>query len=321
MRISIAMATYNGAKYIQAQLESFAAQTRLPDELVVSDDRSSDETIRILESFSQTAPFEVRIISNPETLGYARNFEKAITLCDGDLIFLSDQDDVWFPEKIETVKVFFEKSSSLLALINDADITDSNLNPANLTMLGMLRKTGRLSRDNIYYVQGCATAIHAKFRSLILPIPAVCHGVSGGPGHDVWMHSMARACQARLVIEKPLQYYRRHTEAVTSFSSDNPRQQLKRSDPRPTFSRSEKILSEVEERLARLETSASKYLLGAASVPDLIREVSKERAAIRNRIDLHSANRFTRIFKAMKMWISGDYDYFLGWKSLARDLM
>lgn len=91
--ISTAMCTYNGEKYLREQLESIARQTLLPNELVVCDDCSSDETVEIIQDFSRNAPFSVRLMINENNLGFAKNFEKAITLCSGEIIVLSDQDD------------------------------------------------------------------------------------------------------------------------------------------------------------------------------------------------------------------------------------
>src|SRR5882757_11091931 len=99
--ISIAMATYNGGKYIRQQLDSFAAQTMLPSELIVTDDGSSDNTLEIIAEFVATAPFPVRVERNEKNLGYRANFMKAASLCKGDLISFSDQDDIWLPQKLE----------------------------------------------------------------------------------------------------------------------------------------------------------------------------------------------------------------------------
>ena len=99
LRISIAMSTYNGGKYLQEQLDSFLAQTSLPDELVITDDCSTDNTLEIIQAFAAMAPFEVRWEQNEKNLGYTGNFNQALMKTTGDLVFLSDQDDVWFPEK------------------------------------------------------------------------------------------------------------------------------------------------------------------------------------------------------------------------------
>src|ERR687894_3003245 len=100
-RFSVAMCTYNGARFVAEQLASVAAQTRPPDELVVCDDGSTDETCRLVEEFAARAPFPVRLFVNERNLGSTRNFGRAVALCEGDLVALSDQDDVWHPEKLE----------------------------------------------------------------------------------------------------------------------------------------------------------------------------------------------------------------------------
>lgn len=127
MRISIAMTTYNGARYLNDQLDSFSVQTKLPDELVVCDDKSSDNTINILDDFKRTAPFDVKIICNEENIGYTKNFQKALSLCSGDLIFLSDQDDVWLSDKVEIMSSYFNENRDIYVLLADMIIVDRDL--------------------------------------------------------------------------------------------------------------------------------------------------------------------------------------------------
>src|SRR5271168_2200141 len=93
-KISVALCTYNGERFLSRQLASMLQQSRLPDELVVCDDRSTDNTIEILQDFSASAGFPVKITRNEHNLGFVANFERAIQLCQGDLIALSDQDDI-----------------------------------------------------------------------------------------------------------------------------------------------------------------------------------------------------------------------------------
>ena len=109
MRVSVALCTYNGAKYLPDQLKSMELQTRKPDELVVCDDRSTDETLDILRAFKKTCLFRVRLYENESNLGSTKNFEKTIRLCHGDIIFLADQDDVWQSGKIERILAAFEE--------------------------------------------------------------------------------------------------------------------------------------------------------------------------------------------------------------------
>lgn len=116
--ISIAMATYNGARFLEAQLESLAAQTLTPFELVASDDRSSDATVAILKDFAARAPFPVHVHVNETRLGYRRNFRSAAQRCTGALISFCDQDDVWLPENLATVAAPFADPKILLVYHN-----------------------------------------------------------------------------------------------------------------------------------------------------------------------------------------------------------
>ena len=116
--VSVVMATYNGARFLEPQLASIAAQTRLPDELVVCDDQSSDESVEIVERFASRAPFEVRVVRNPDRLGFAGNFLHAARLSRGDLIAWSDQDDVWMPEKLAVCARELENDDEVLLVVH-----------------------------------------------------------------------------------------------------------------------------------------------------------------------------------------------------------
>ena len=111
LSLSIALASYNGERYIAEQLDSIARQTRLPDELIISDDASGDATPAIALDFARQAPFPVKVLQNSERAGSTRNFEIAIRACTGDIIFLCDQDDVWYPNKISLVEERFINNS------------------------------------------------------------------------------------------------------------------------------------------------------------------------------------------------------------------
>src|ERR1700759_3102252 len=104
---SVAMCPYNGARFVGEQLESIAAQTLAPSELVVCDDRSTDATVRLVESFPARGPFSVRLGVTEHTLGSKKIFERAVSLCRGELIALSDQDDVWLPGKLARLAAEF----------------------------------------------------------------------------------------------------------------------------------------------------------------------------------------------------------------------
>jgi glycosyltransferase involved in cell wall biosynthesis len=111
---SIAMATYNGEKYLGEQLRSLAEQTVLPDELVICDDQSSDSTAGVVESFAATSPFPVRFIRNEQRLGYYENFMKAAGLCTSEYIAFCDQDDVWLSEKLAVAQRYIRDTGCTL---------------------------------------------------------------------------------------------------------------------------------------------------------------------------------------------------------------
>jgi glycosyltransferase involved in cell wall biosynthesis len=208
MKISIAMATYNGAQYIQEQLQSFADQTRQPDELIITDDCSTDQTEAIVREFAKTAPFTVGFHRNEKNLGYCGNFNAALTKATGDLVFLSDQDDVWFPEKIEHMSGIAECNPDALVLMNDAALTDGNLNSVGLTKLGQIRSAG-LSLDD--FVMGCCCAVRRELLEMALPIP------EGFTAHDSWIVRIADALDRRLVDDRIMQLYRRHHRNESKF--------------------------------------------------------------------------------------------------------
>jgi glycosyltransferase involved in cell wall biosynthesis len=138
MKISIAMATFNGAKYLGEQLETFISQERTPEELVVCDDSSTDATLSILEEFKCRAPFEVIVVKNDQNLGFTKNFEKALSICTGDLIFLSDQDDYWFPNKVSAVEKAFLENPDKSLVIHNGELADGNLVSHGMTKLGQI---------------------------------------------------------------------------------------------------------------------------------------------------------------------------------------
>ena len=132
--LSIAMCTFNGTDYLPEQLDSIVKQIRLPDELIVCDDNSTDMTLQILNKFREIAPFQVKIYNNIERLGPTKNFEKAINLCKGDIIILSDQDDVWLPHKIEKSEHIFKSNSDIGYVFSNAILFDENMSPFNSTL-------------------------------------------------------------------------------------------------------------------------------------------------------------------------------------------
>lgn len=134
--ISVVMATYNGEQYLGEQLASICNQTRRPDEIIICDDHSSDSTADIVQNVGKQMEIPIMFTVNQERMGYARNFRKALTLAKGDIIFFSDQDDIWEENKIEMCEQFFEKNPSALALS---------------TAYSLIDEKGNLKKENILY--------------------------------------------------------------------------------------------------------------------------------------------------------------------------
>lgn len=207
MKISIAMATYNGEKYLQEQLDSFVHQIRQPDELVVTDDCSTDRTLELLTAFKQTAPFQVRIIRNHQNTGYVKAFEKSLLNCSGKYIFLSDQDDIWYRNKIARVFHKLKESNLYLVCLNDADLVDSQLNPLGATRLDRRRQ---LKLPDVRYNSGCCAALRREYVNFLLPFPSGCDA------HDTWLLQLATRIGHSALIEEPLQLMRRHDKNTSS---------------------------------------------------------------------------------------------------------
>lgn len=132
--LSVALCSYNGEQYIREQLNSILNQTMKVDEIVVCDDGSTDATIGIIEQVKANTFIDIRLCQNESNLGPASNFQKAINLCRGDIIFLADQDDVWIPEKTEKILNYFESHPSISVIFTDGHLMDGD------TIIGSLWK-------------------------------------------------------------------------------------------------------------------------------------------------------------------------------------
>jgi hypothetical protein len=216
MKISVALCTYNGQKYLREQLDSIAAQTLPPDELVVCDDRSTDRTPEILREFSESSKFPVRIFTNDENLGSSKNFEKAISLCEGDVIFLSDQDDIWSKEKLGKMAAQFEKGPNVGLVFTNARLADANLRPLGVRLwhFTFRRRDQKLFRSGkaldvlLKYnvVTGATMAFRSRFRPLVLPVKTATDLI-----HDGWISLMIAMVADIKFISEPLVTYRQHS--------------------------------------------------------------------------------------------------------------
>jgi len=220
-KVSIALCTYNGERFLQEQLESIAAQIVPPFELVVCDDASSDSTQKILNSFAETADFPVRLHFNTENLGYVKNFEEAISFCEGDIIALCDQDDKWRADKIEVLQKYFCDPRVGMAFSNAAIIDESGkLTGQKLWDATHFDRRSReqFSRGNAYQelylkniVSGCTMAFRSKWWPLISPLPEDIPFI-----HDAWIAFMISLYSEVILINQPLIQHRVHSQQSTA---------------------------------------------------------------------------------------------------------
>lgn len=123
---SVALCTYNGENYIRKQIDSILNQTVKVDEIVVCDDGSADCTLQIIDAMASATDTTIRVYRNETTLGPARNFQKAINLCKGDIVFLSDQDDIWSSEKVAIIKDYFNKNPNIDTVFTNATLINED---------------------------------------------------------------------------------------------------------------------------------------------------------------------------------------------------
>lgn len=323
-RVSIAMATYNGEEYLKEQLNSFAMQTRLPDELVVCDDCSSDGTVSIIEDFIRLSPFPVKLIRNPINLGFINNFEKSLSFCSGDLIFLSDQDDIWFPEKIKIIENYFQENEDTLLVVHDGKIVDERLNWNGATSLGQVR-SGFGSDEHL--ITGTLSVIHKDLMRYILPFPNRLAEITN-IGHDGWIHLVAKFMGTRRVIDCPLQLIRRHSLNTSAWIASSTTKISKftvflahfKTSPANSYQDRIYLNEALQERLLYA------YSHGVSEVVSSVIDVSlsylrAERRAISYRSAILTAGFLIRRWRALRMLIGGHYKYFNGFNSFLRDFV
>lgn len=199
--ISVCMATYNGEKYIKEQLISILSQLRPQDEVIISDDRSTDHTLSVVESINDS---RIKVYFNENEKGYSKNFENSITKATGDIIFLCDQDDVWMANKVETMLRGLEDAD---LVVSDALITDENLQSTlGSHFLLHQTKTGFINNFLKTRYIGACMAFKSSMLKKILPFPSnqkLC-------AHDYWIANVAELYYKVKLINTPLIKYRRH---------------------------------------------------------------------------------------------------------------
>ena len=223
-RISVAMTTYNGAKFLAAQLQSLLDQTRQPDEVVICDDRSQDDTVEIAKRFiSENRLDHWRVLENGTNLGYVRNFRRAMAAATGDIVFLSDQDDIWCADKLAVMLAVMEQNPQIEALVCGYSVIDAEgkkMEPQPPKFYVPSPGSGELSRmrsGKVLYAnmaQGCAGAYR---RSIV---DAYCRAEECNViAHDWALHMLAYERKGLYFLNRELIQYRIHTNNTTGTVS------------------------------------------------------------------------------------------------------
>lgn len=196
------MATYNGELYIERQINSILSQLGMDDELIIIDDYSLDNTKHIIHEFCDK---RIKLYANEQNLGFLKTFEKAIILAEGDIIFLSDQDDIWIDKKVETVLYYF-KENNIDILFHDAIIVDREQNILFKSFTEIRRISLNPLRNFISNsFTGCCMAFKSDVKKYILPIP------EQAGYHDRWIAVIGGLAGLNIkFISDKLIYYVRH---------------------------------------------------------------------------------------------------------------
>jgi len=208
MKLSVCMAVYNGEKYIEKQVMSILDQVGKLDELIIVDDDSTDNSNFIIHNFKDP---RIKLIKNNNNLGVIKSFEISLNNASGDIIFFSDQDDIWLPNKVNKVVHAFEANATITMVVSDAQIIDHNgdiIKPSLFQVRGKFTdKTIPNLIKNKYY--GCTMSFRRGMLKFFLPFP---HDI---PMHDLWIGIINSIYGNTVYIEEPLIQYRRHNNNTT----------------------------------------------------------------------------------------------------------
>ncbi len=320
-RTSVAMATCEGARFVEEQLSSIAAQTRPPDELVVCDDASTDDTVARVEEFAAGAPFPVRIERGARRLGATANFERAVSLCTGDVVLLADQDDVWAAHKVETLAHALEQAPDAGLVFSNGEVVDEALRPRGYDLWRALffeagdRDRVRRGEAPAVFARrvvaaGTTLAFRARYRALLHPFPDL------PSTHDAWIAFLIACVAPCALVDETLIRYRLHDDnqiGIRRLGWLGQLRQARRQLERGTFAQDVAFFSLARDRLA-------------SAGPDFV-PIGDALAVIDEKID-HARRRDTlpgslaaRLPVVAGEWLRGRYGRFgYGWKSAAQDL-
>lgn len=209
MKISVCMATYNGAQYLQTQIASILKQLDDCDQLIIVDDQSTDNTIDIIRNFKDS---RIQLMINPYNMGAALTFNRALHEAEGDLIFLSDQDDLWHDDKVSTLVDMFS-TKDLDLIIHDALVLRDGM-LVHASLFKMVNSAPGVIKNTISNTfTGCCMAFKREIFREILPISSHI-----GIFHDAWIGVLAEFFGYKIAfLHKPLMDFNRHEQNASTM--------------------------------------------------------------------------------------------------------
>lgn len=315
--VSVVLCTYNGEEFLAQQLESILAQTVVPDEIIISDDGSTDSTLAIARDFSARHPaLTWSIAARKAPLGVTENFASALVTARGDLIALSDQDDLWEPHRISAAMSAF-RDESILLVHSDATLVDSegarlgslmstlNLTSGEREALNSGRALDALMRRNL--VTGATVMMRRTLLESALPIPQSWV-------HDEWLALIAASRRGLVFVDQPLIRYRQHgSNEIGAKRTDFDEASTRLREPRSQFFARKLVRNQGIDRLV-------------ASAPSWLSEESKE--LLHRKVDFDQwrsavpESRLRRVVPVLTAWARGQYGRFArGYLDVIRDLV
>ena len=316
LTMGVVLCTFNGERYVEAQVQSIRRQTRAPEFILACDDASEDRTFALLEACAAQAGVPMRVSRNRGNLGYLRNFERGILQCQADIIVLSDQDDFWRPDKLATIEEAFLKNPQAGGVFTDAEIVDEQARPMGYGLLEALEVSARdqlqmrcgnlfpvLLRRNV--VAGATCAFRASWKDRIIPVPE-------GAIHDEWIALVLAAHDALRFIPERLIRYRQHAANQIGARRRSVSWIFR------SLLRSRRIENQ---RQLELMQGLAERLVASGAPTDARSAVAQKAEHLKRRVAL-SNSRLLRAPAVLSEVVNGRYSrYSSGWRTVVRDLV
>ncbi len=321
-KLSVVLCSHNGEAYLRQQLDSLLRQTRLPDEVVVGDDDSTDGTWSILQDFGgqgRARGIEIRLLRRSPALGVVGNFSESLGVATGDIVFLCDQDDSWRPDKLATIEKRFASDPSLLLLWTDARLVDSLGRPLGATLFDALAladseksavRDGRAFEILLRRSMATGATVALQRRALQSAWP-----VGEGWLHDEWLAVVLSAIGFVDMLEEQLIDYRQHERNEVGMRKRSWKDKWRGliAPWRSALQREVARLNSLEQRLVAL---------GSAIRTDALSQLASRREHLQRRIALGSQPRWRRLPSIWREARRGDYRRFdTGSHAMLRDML